>query len=117
MTVTQISAKANDNRAERLCRKFMIAGIAAWISALTVFSAGHILNNIEHVHLVKATSAFKELVATDICRRADAEPSTAIPSLHARPVGNTQNTDNTDSQRHIPAQDGAIVFQRNDGDK
>ena len=68
----------------------MIAGIAAWISALIVFSAGHILNNIEHVHLVKATLAFKELVATNICRRADAEPSTTVPSLHARPVGNTQ---------------------------
>jgi hypothetical protein len=88
--------KAHDNRVDRRCRKFMIAGIAAWISALTVFSAGHILNNIEHVHLVKATSAFKELVAADICRTADAEPSTAIPSLHARPVGSTQNTYNTD---------------------
>jgi hypothetical protein len=74
----------------------MIAGIAAWISGLTMFSAGHILNNIEHVHLVKATSAFKELVATDICRRADAEPATTTLALHARPVGNTQNTDNTD---------------------
>jgi len=93
---SQSQRKANDNRAERLCRKFMIAGIAAWISALVVFSAGHILNNIEHVHLVKATSAFKELVATDICRRADAEPATTTLALHARPVGNTQNTDNTD---------------------
>jgi hypothetical protein len=84
--------KANDNRVECVSRKFMLAG--AWISALIAFSVGHILNNIEHVHLLKATLAFKELVATNICRRADAEPST--PSLHARPVGSTQNTDNTD---------------------
>ena len=88
--------KANDNRVDRRCRKFILAGTAAWISALIVFSAGHILNNIEHVHLVKATSAFKELVATDICPRADAEPSSTTPSLHARPVGSAQNTDNTD---------------------
>jgi hypothetical protein len=88
--------KANENRVDRRCRKIMIAGIAAWISALAMFSAGRILNNIEHVHLVKATLAFKELVATNICRRADAEPSTTTPSLHARPVGSTQNADNTD---------------------
>jgi hypothetical protein len=86
--------KANDNRTGCVSRKFMLAGTAAWISALIIFSAGHTLNNIEHVHLLKATLAFKELVATNICRRADAEPST--PSLHARPVGSTQNTDNTD---------------------
>ena len=92
----QSRSKANDNHVDPRCRKFMIAGIAAWISGLTMVSAGHILNNIEHVHLVKATSAFKELVATDICRRADAEPATTTLALHARPVGNTQNTDNTD---------------------
>jgi hypothetical protein len=68
--------KANDNRTGCVSRKFMLAGTAAWISALIIFSAGHTLNNIEHVHLLKATLAFKELVATNICRRADAEPST-----------------------------------------
>jgi hypothetical protein len=103
--------KANDNRTGCVSRKFMLAGTAAWISALIIFSAGHTLNNIEHVHLLKATLAFKELVATNICRRADAEPSTpplSMPDqLEVHKIPKIPI-----SQRHIPAQGGAIVFQR-----
>jgi hypothetical protein len=60
MTVNpQSQRKANDNRAERLCRKFMLVGVAAFLSTATTMTAGIILTNKAKAHLRKERAAYE----------------------------------------------------------